>query len=313
MTDAFDNIGATLARRSGAEQGLTGLQPHLDRADRVVQAASLEVLGRRNNLVVQTQGAPAPANTTRSQQIKQALRPVQEPMVGRRLPHAPGTEPQRASLSSRSTTFEASSTAPRLLATPPGTASLSTHAPAAAQDRLKANARAPRDHLALQPPTQPSQGGLHAPQPTVQQHIAPPYSANLAQANLSDAQPVIASPPPQPFAPIDDAAHSQTAGPGKTEPQLDPAQLPSGQGASHASSRWRPSGQNDQYSTSRSTQMDHTEESEGQSEGRLIFDSALLGRWVIDHISHAADRPATGSTAFDPRISQTWPGALQSL
>ena len=313
MIDALTNIGAAIAKRSGAEHGLRVLQPHLDRADRVVHAASLTAVSQRNNPVVQTLGAPASANTRRAQQGAQDMPLVQEPTVGHRLTSAPATDPRSAAVSSRPISFGASSTAPQRSSTLPGSASLSTNTPAVPQERPAAAVRAPQDRITGQPPVRPPQDQFRAPQPPIQEHISPPYPTHLATTGLADPQTMIAAPPPAPFAPIDDASRSQSTMAGNTDLQLEPAQGRAGQVATRASSRWQPSGPDDPALPSTSSQSSPTGEAEGQSEGRLILDNALLGRWVIDHISHAADRPATGSTAFDPRISRTWPGALQSL
>ncbi|HKM64179.1 MAG TPA: hypothetical protein VJY39_16985 [Acidisphaera sp.] len=43
--------------------------------------------------------------------------------------------------------------------------------------------------------------------------------------------------------------------------------------------------------------------------GTLEIDGLQLGRWLADYLAHAAVRPATGSTGFDPRMTPTWPGA----
>lgn len=43
--------------------------------------------------------------------------------------------------------------------------------------------------------------------------------------------------------------------------------------------------------------------------GDLFLDGIHLGRWVVDQLNRAAERPQTGTTGFDPRMSITWPGA----
>ena len=43
--------------------------------------------------------------------------------------------------------------------------------------------------------------------------------------------------------------------------------------------------------------------------GNIILDGRVLGRWLADRLAHAADRPPSGSTNFDPRLGPSWPGA----
>lgn len=47
----------------------------------------------------------------------------------------------------------------------------------------------------------------------------------------------------------------------------------------------------------------------GARQGTIVVDGASLGRWILDHLAREASRPAGGTTAFDPRISPTYPGA----
>ena len=43
--------------------------------------------------------------------------------------------------------------------------------------------------------------------------------------------------------------------------------------------------------------------------GEIILDGARLGRWMSDRLARAADRPSSGMTGFDPRISPNHAGA----
>ena len=43
--------------------------------------------------------------------------------------------------------------------------------------------------------------------------------------------------------------------------------------------------------------------------GEIILDSVRLGRWMSDRLARAADRPQSGTTGFDPRISHSHAGA----
>ena len=51
--------------------------------------------------------------------------------------------------------------------------------------------------------------------------------------------------------------------------------------------------------------------SSGPTQGDVFLDGARVGRWMSDTLARAAGGPAIGSTAFDPRLGPTWPGALQ--
>lgn len=44
-------------------------------------------------------------------------------------------------------------------------------------------------------------------------------------------------------------------------------------------------------------------------QGDVYLDGTRLGRWVADYLSKAVDRPRSGTTGFDPRMTATWPGA----
>jgi len=48
---------------------------------------------------------------------------------------------------------------------------------------------------------------------------------------------------------------------------------------------------------------------EGKPDGGDIYlEGAVLGRWFTERLARAANRPASGGTAFDPRLSPAWPG-----
>lgn len=52
-----------------------------------------------------------------------------------------------------------------------------------------------------------------------------------------------------------------------------------------------------------------TNQATGFAHGEIILDSVRLGRWMSDRLARAAGRPASGITAFDPRIGAIYPGA----
>ena len=47
----------------------------------------------------------------------------------------------------------------------------------------------------------------------------------------------------------------------------------------------------------------------GASHGEIILDSARLGRWISDYLARAANRPQSGATGFDSRVSPNYAGA----
>lgn len=48
---------------------------------------------------------------------------------------------------------------------------------------------------------------------------------------------------------------------------------------------------------------------ESALQGDIYLDGALLGKWVVEHLTRSMDRPRAGVTGFDPRLTATWPGA----
>jgi hypothetical protein len=44
-------------------------------------------------------------------------------------------------------------------------------------------------------------------------------------------------------------------------------------------------------------------------QGDVYLDGSRLGRWIVNHLAKAAERPRAGATGFDPRLTATWPGA----
>ncbi len=45
--------------------------------------------------------------------------------------------------------------------------------------------------------------------------------------------------------------------------------------------------------------------------GDVFLDGVRVGRWLSDKLARAANAPPSGSTAFDPRMGPSWPGAQQ--
>lgn len=52
-------------------------------------------------------------------------------------------------------------------------------------------------------------------------------------------------------------------------------------------------------------------QAQGPTGGDVFLDGTRVGRWLSDTLAREAGGPATGGTGFDPRLSPTWPGALQ--
>ena len=309
MTDDLANLGAALAKRSGAEHGLTILQPHLDRTDRVFQAACLATVSGRDNPVTQIPGAPATATTGHRERTNHDNPLVHETMRERQFTAAAADNPPSVTILPGATAPRASSGAPK----PPSGLLRTTMAPAASREALTAAPRALQAHITQPPPIPQPPDRPRTPQAPIQEQGAAAYPAQLGATGQAAPQTTIAETPATSVAPVDFTSQRQTGAAGDAEPQLYSAPGLAGQITSHASSRWQPPIPHDIGEPGAANQSSQTGEADGQSEGRLILDNGLLGRWVIDHISHAADRPATGSTGFDPRISRTWPGALQSL
>lgn len=313
MTDDLANLGAALAIRSGAKHGLAILQPHLSRADRVFQASSLAAVSRRDNPVAQIPGAPVTAVTAHREQTDRIRPEVQEAIVKRRLAATPFGDRGSPALPSAAMSPGTPSSARTPSRALPGTVSLHSHTPSAPREAATAAGRPPQAHNSQLLPGRMPQDEPRTPDAPVQEHVDLAYPAQLGANGQAAGQTAIAETPTMSVAPVDLASRWQTGPAGNADPLLYSAQGPAGQITSHASSPWQPPIPYDSAEPGASNSSSQTGEADSQSEGRLILDNGLLGRWVIDHISHAADRPATGSTGFDPRISRTWPGALQSL
>jgi hypothetical protein len=54
---------------------------------------------------------------------------------------------------------------------------------------------------------------------------------------------------------------------------------------------------------------EHQQAGSEPRQGTLVLDSALLGRWMIDHLERHASRAAAMITGIDPRMNATYPGA----
>jgi hypothetical protein len=48
---------------------------------------------------------------------------------------------------------------------------------------------------------------------------------------------------------------------------------------------------------------------EGIMYGEVVLDGVALGRWINRHLERQINRPPSGVTGFDSRMSPTWPGA----
>ena len=49
----------------------------------------------------------------------------------------------------------------------------------------------------------------------------------------------------------------------------------------------------------------------GPTGGDVFLDGARVGTWIAEHLAREVERPQTGATGFDPRMSPAWPGTLQ--
>jgi len=43
----------------------------------------------------------------------------------------------------------------------------------------------------------------------------------------------------------------------------------------------------------------------------VFLDGHHVGHWIADHLARESSRPTAGTAAFDPRLSPSYPGALQ--
>lgn len=295
MEDAHA-VGLGLLLEDGLSAGLASIQQELDRLDSVISAAGIGANVGRDS------AAPPP---DRHPLLVQAKEPPADQADAISTSHAATVARERDRL------------APEIAAQPPSTAVTAALVPLLSGNvaPISTEPAAPRADLASVPAAPPA---IVPPAAVGPLPVTPSSTGFTAAASLSFAAPVGSvssdptpattdAAPAAPFAPIAPATCSPsewlaTPPDGPPTGRYAPIAPPPAPEASQSI-----------YSRQDVPPSDHGEEGARPQEGRLILDGALLGRWVIDHLTREADRPASGGTAFDPRMGRTWPGALQGL
>jgi hypothetical protein len=326
MTEAFE-IGITLALDNGVSAGIAAIRQDLDALDRAIasSAAGLLTLRRLSAGLATSTSASPPLPTPALRSVPASTETASDPApplptiavlapTFRPAPASPAfIEPQPSlppsiasaaapALSSRPPLIQpqAPASRPPPASPPMATAALPTittaqqvlarpHAapnPAAPARLAEPSAAAPLAVPFPPPRSTPLEPPI-APRPTLSmdQEIRLPSAAPLSR------QPPVAhpqTPPPQNhFSPVPIRPAAPVA-PASRPAWLEPFQLPAASPAASGSTR------------NRTANPPH---------GEIILDSVRLGRWMADRLARAADRPQSGTTGFDPRVSPSYAGA----
>ncbi len=269
--EAQHRIGLHIALQGGVAVGLTGIKRDLDHADHAAIALGLAAFGiAPARRIVARPSSPAPAAPDQAMEDNHAT-----PQQWRDTPLHPA--PVRAAAI-------ASVTVPMTGGMPvsPGPPPTSARALVLATLAHPIEAASPPAHqraATLSPPVFPPPIVLPS-LPTLQSAAPPPIGTGAAPGeSLSIA------PRPTSAGNRSKAAPSVWTGTPDAA-QTVPQQTPSADPQSNPS------------------------DAQPYQEGRLILDGAVLGRWIIDHLTREIDRPTAAGTAVDPRMGRNWPGPL---
>ena len=329
MIEAFE-IGIKLALDNGVAVGIAAIRQDLDALDRAVasSAAGLLTLRRLSESGAASAPAQSPSPPLVSPSIPAptgaAAEPTARPFRASDIAPAPLPAPSPA------TPIEPTPSAPRPV-TAPAAAGLASQPP-------PVQTAAPAGQLASPRPTIPAAAAIANAAPVPARHSAPRSIPSLitvaslpepwATGPIPIAQP---EPKPTPAAPtiaprpitlaMGRMMRSPSAAPLSTPPQPGPPPPPDADFAPMAHRQVAPAApaprlarpdrpdpfppQTDSPAPSGSAR-DHTP---GALHGELILDGVRLGRWMSDRLARAADRPQSGTTGFDPRVSPSYAGA----
>ena len=311
MIDAY-TIGITLALDNGVASGIAAIRQDLAALDRAVASSAAGLLLMRRlseSLKVPTPASPAPlppASHQRPSEVTEfALSPPPTSVAAAPSWVTPSLRlPPPASIGmpallppSRGTNQEAEAAPSPVLPSaslPPPAAAL--FAPFTFQME--------RERSRLVDP-KPNQTDLELPS------LSQPQSPIPAVPSRTIAVPAMASPPPSPSAPLPEAAlrpisHSVAPGQNATQKRVLPVAPTAVASQSMASVRTEPPAL---PANSPGLSQMPLNPTTGSPHGEIILDSVRLGRWMSDRLARAISRPGSGTTAFDPRISATYPGA----
>ena len=344
MIDAYE-IGITLALDNGAEVGIAAIRRDLAALDRAVAVSSSGLLTLRNlaeNLTVSAPNhMPGPPTTPASLPAPPSEAVPEAPATSSQFPTAATVVPSPPRLTTTPATSAAGSSSlppqaqvstppdqhvspptqvvaasirqplppPRIASASPNAAFLPAPVQAAASPRL-ANipGEATASHLAASPIRFSVPPKVHSEPKSVPEPIQiPAVSTTAPQPSHTPVQQTAHAPfsppfPPSPVQPTSERYFSPVA----LRPTAPISSIPPVirlDGAETAFKRTAPVAPSETKSV----------HNPGVSHGEIILDSARLGRWISDHLARAANRPPSGATGFDSRISPNYAGAPNGL
>lgn len=346
MTEAFE-IGITLALDNGVSAGIAAIRRDLDALDRAIAGSANGLLALHRLSAGLIAGAPsypsilAPAShpmpaPTEAEPEADASPPASTAPTLTIMPE-PAAATQPAPAANASILSEppvpppvAVANAPIPLSPPP------TISPAASP--ITRPTPPPAAPAALPPieAAPPSAAIVTHPVPRQLAEVRPPepltFTATVAASPPPKPPPVKLASIPQPLLLHHPQFQPEAAAPPSRQPQTMPLQMPiplsqSSPVPTHRSSPATPiapiAAMSPAGSPTRSIPPLHsqfpafsaTESGPSRSRaaspphGEIILDGARLGRWIADRLARAVDRPQSGITGFDPRVSPLYAGA----
>ena len=311
MIDAY-TIGITLALDNGVASGIAAIRQDLAALDRAVASSTAGLLIMRRlseSLKAVTPASPAPVPPALPQRPSEVTE-----LALSTPPAAVATAPPWTTPSSR-LPQPASVGLPALLPPSRGT----NQEAAAAPSRVLAPANPTPPAAALFAPftfqIEPERTRLVDPQSRQMNPVSPSLSQLQSPVpavfSRTSAVPAIAPVPPSPPAPLPEPTlrptrHSMAPGQNAIQARVLPVAPTAVASQSMASVRTAPSAL---PANSPNLSQMPSNAMAGSPHGEIILDSVRLGRWMSDRLARAVGRPGSGTTAFDPRISATYPGA----
>ena len=282
-------IGIRLMLDDGISAGLASIQPDLDRVDHAIIAAGLAVRGSAGDVVPVPQPTP---RRVRGAVVSPPDLPPSAVIVSQR---PPPRQPDAQRQAERATAL-ATPAQPSALGATPGVSPLS---PARTSSTVAGRSL----------PNQALHRGALGPAADIQrplvQPAGSPHSATIAFALRAHSA-------------VPASAKSATSPTQSTVAQVQRGNVPATSTAAIAPSRQPQQAEPEpgpplppQSATSGSSNSVPGDPASQSQEGSLLLDGAMLGRWVIDHLTREIDRPASAGTSVDPRMGRSWPGSLQ--
>ena len=328
MIDAYE-IGITLALDNGAEVGIAAIRRDLAALDRAVAVSSNGLLTLRSLADGMTVNAPnhmpgppttpAPLPAPPSEAVPEA------PATSSQFPTAAAVVPSPPKLTTTPATSAAGSSLlpPQTQGSSPAVQYVSPPTQVVAAASIRQPLPPPRIVSASPNATFLPGPAQAADSPRLANIPGEAAVAHLAASPIRfSVPPVVHSEPKSVPEPVQIPAASTTAPQPSSPFPPSPAQPPSERYFSPVALRptapissippaIRPDGAETGFKRTAPATASETKSvyNPGVSHGEIILDSARLGRWISDHLARAANRPQSGATGFDSRISPNYAGA----